>query len=217
MGVSKKRDYNARPRIITPIIIISIVLYRLMGKLENENKKTIRATKIQKIVLKTIAAAGFLSVALLAPNALRMLNVFNINNKNSRHSINNSRRRLVKNGFVEYSKEGLLKLTPSGKKVLNKFENRDFKINKPKRWDKKWRILIFDIKENNKNTRDSIRRTLISIGFVKLQKSVWVYPYDCEDLVNLLKADFDIGREVLYIIADKIENEKVLLDNFKLK
>ena len=188
-----------------------------MGKLEKENKKVIRATKIQKIILKTIAAVGFLSVVLLAPNALQMLRTFGLNNKNSRHSINNSRKRLVKNGLIEYSKNGLLMLTPLGKKILNKFENRDFKINKPKRWDKKWRILIFDIKENNKNTRDSIRRTLISIGFVKLQKSVWVYPYDCEDLINLTKADSAIGRELLYIVADRIENEKVLLSHFKLK
>lgn len=190
-----------------------------MGKLEKENRKVIRATKIQKIVLKTIAAAGFLSVALLAPNALQMLKKFGFidcNINNSERSISSSRKRLIKNGLVEYSKEGLLKLTPFGKKILNKFENRDFKISKPKKWDRKWRILIFDIKENNRNTRDTIRRTLVSIGFVKLQKSVWVYPYDCEDLVNLLKADFDIGGEVLYIIADKIENEKVLLNNFKL-
>ena len=191
-----------------------------MGELEKENKKVIRATKIQKIVLKTIAAAGFLSVALLAPNALQMLKKFGFvdcSRYNSERSISNSRRRLIKNGLIEYSKDGLLKLTPFGKKVLNKFENRDFKIKVPNKWDKKWRILIFDIKENNRNTRDFIRRTLISIGFVKLQKSVWVYPYDCEDLVNLLKADFGIGREVLYIIADKIENEKVLLRNFKLE
>ncbi len=189
-----------------------------MGKLEEENRKVMRATKIQKIVLRTIATAGILSVALLAPNALKMLKFFgnNKDKKNKTYSINNSRKRLIEKGFVEYSKNGLLSLTLLGKKALNKFENRDFKIKKPEKWDKKWRILIFDIKEINRSVRDNIRTTLISIGFVKLQKSVWVYPYDCEDLVNLLKADFDIGREVLYIIADRIENEKVLIDNFKL-
>ncbi len=191
-----------------------------MGKLETENNKEIRATKIQKIVLRTIATAGILSVALLAPNALQMLKFFNINKsdkRNKERSIYNSRNRLIEKGLIQYSGKGSLTLTLLGKKVLNKFENRDFKIKKPEKWDKKWRVLIFDIKEAQRTTRDNIRRTLISIGFVKLQNSVWVYPYDCEDLVNLLKTDFGIGREVLYIIADKIENEQVLIDNFQLK
>jgi len=52
---------------------------------------------------------------------------------------------------------------------------------------------------------------------MRLQNSVWVYPYDCEDLITLLKADFEIGKEVLYVIADKIENEKVLLKDFGLE
>ena len=191
-----------------------------MGKLESENKKIIRATKIQKVVLKTIATAGILSVTLLAPNALQMLNFFGFDKKikdNKIRSINNSRERLIKKGLIEYSKNGLLSLTPLGQKVLNKFENRNFDIIRPKKWDRKWRVLIFDIKENKKQIRDNIRNILSLIGFVKLQNSVWVYPYDCEDLINILKADFGMGGELLYIIADKIENDKPLLSNFDLE
>jgi CRISPR-associated endonuclease Cas2 len=193
-----------------------------MGKLEEENKKNIRATKIQKVVLRTIATAGLLSVALLAPNALQMLKLFGLDKKlksmaNQTRSINNSRQRLVKNGLVAYSDSGFLYLTKAGEKILREIENRDFKIKKPKKWDRKWRILIFDIKERNRDIRNKIRNTLVSIGFIKLQQSVWVYPYDCEDLITLLKADFEVGKEILYIIADRIENEKVLLNYFGLK
>ena len=191
-----------------------------MGKIEAENRKQIRATKIQKIILSTVAAAGLISVALILPNALQMLKIFNLDKKlrdNNRRSINNSRKRLVERGLLNYSKEGFLSLTPLGEKTLRKIELIDYKIKKPKKWDKKWRILIFDVKQTRNNLRDKIRNTLISIGFVKLQHSVWVYPYDCEDLINLFKADFAIGKEVLYIIADKIENEGVLLKSFGLK
>ncbi len=191
-----------------------------MGKLETQNKKEIRATKIQKAVLGAIAIAGILSVAAVAPNVLQILKLFNIDKKfrkNHERSINNSRIRLLENGLVEYIKGGFLTLTPLGVKALNKFERNNFKVIKPKRWDKKWRILIFDIQERKKGIRDQIRVTLNYIGFVKLQNSVWVYPYDCEDLITLLKADFGMGKEVLYIIADKIENEKVLLRHFGLK
>jgi len=49
-----------------------------------------------------------------------------------------------------------------------------------------------------------------------LQDSVWVYPYDCEDFINLMKADFKIGKDLLYVVADKIENDKFLAQHFKL-
>ncbi len=190
-----------------------------MGTLEKENKKQIRATKIQKAVLATIAIAGVISVAAIAPNVLQVLKLFGADKKSKKYkdSIYNSRRRLIENSLVEYTKNGLLTLTPQGIKTLSRFERHEFKIEKPKKWDKKWRILIFDIQERKRKVRDQIRITLNQIGFVKLQNSVWVYPYDCEDLITLLKADFSIGREVLYIIADKIENEKPLLSHFRLK
>ena len=53
-------------------------------------------------------------------------------------------------------------------------------------------------------------------GFLRLQDSVWVYPYDCEDFVALLKADLRLGREMLYIIAEKIENDGWLRQEFNL-
>lgn len=191
-----------------------------MGKLEKENKKQIRATKIQGAILKTIAAAGIMSVALLAPNALQMLKLFGFDKKSIRNkvtAIHNSQERLIDNGLVKCSPGGLLFLTQKGQNFLRKIERNNYKIEKPRRWDKKWRILIFDIKEENKNARDQMRRKLSLIGFIRLQNSVWVYPYDSEDFINLLKADFSMGREVLYIIADKIENEEILLKKFNLK
>src|SRR5574344_2166383 len=165
-----------------------------MGNLELEVKKEIRATKIQKVVLQTISTAGLLSVALLAPNALKALNIFNNNKKikNKERSIRNSRRRLVEMGLVKYSENGMLFLTKEGKNKLEQFQRLEYKIKKPKKWDGKWRVLIFDIKENKRSLRDKIRVTLSFIGFIKLQNSVWVFPYDCEDLITLLKADFGI-------------------------
>ena len=52
-----------------------------------------------------------------------------------------------------------------------------------------------------------MRRTLTAVGFVRLQDSVWLYPYDCEDLIVLLKADFKIGKDLLYLIVDSLEND----------
>lgn len=187
-----------------------------MGLQETEVKIKTRNSKIQKAILQTIATAGILSVALLAPNVLSLLKIFN-KNKNKKHSINISRERMIKSDLIEYGENGFLQITELGKRRLREIEANDFKFKKPKKWDGKWRILIFDIKEKRKGTRDKIRRTLIMIGFVRLQNSVWIYPYDCEDFITMLKADFKIGKDLLYIIADNVENDFVYKRIFKLK
>ena len=53
-------------------------------------------------------------------------------------------------------------------------------------------------------------------GFIRLQDSVWVYPYDCEDLIALAKANFRIGFDVLYMIVERIERDTHLREHFAL-
>lgn len=186
-----------------------------MGKMEAESHRRARRGEIQKIILGTVAVAGVLSVALLAPNALKILKVFGVNSiGRKKEIITASRKRLVAHGLLEYTPNKLLKLTEQGKKRLRELELRDYKLKKPKRWDKKWRVLIFDIKEERRPLRDKIRRTLDVIGFIRLQDSVWVYPYECEDLITLLKADFKVGKDLLYLIVDSIENDRWLKEHF---
>ena len=121
------------------------------------------------------------------------------------------------------SKKGLLRfngkyyeLTEAGEKKLRLLELQGYKLAKPKKWDKKWRVIIFDIPEKKKNVREQVRNLFISAGFSRLQDSVWVYPYDCEDIIGLLKTDFGVGKNILYMIVDEIENDKYLREEFKL-
>lgn len=189
-----------------------------MGILEQESKKRTRKNQIQKIILATIATAGILSVMAVAPNALQALSMFGFGKKGKyKYAVENSRRRMVSAGLLEYADTGFLRLTPKGKAKLRQLEFCDYKIKKPKRWDKKWRLLIFDIPQEKRSLRNKIRLTLLSLGFVRLQNSVWAYPYDCEDLMTLIKADFKVGKELLYLIVDKIENDGWLLKHFGLR
>jgi len=191
-----------------------------MGKLEKEFLVKNRSTKLQKAILQSVAVAGLLSVALLAPNALKILDLFENKDKkflrNKKNSINQSRDRLVRAGLIAYNSEGYLRLTTKGEKMMRRIEASNFNLRKPKKWDKKWRILIFDISEKKKYLREKVRNTLVAVGLVRLQDSVWVYPYDCEDFITLLKADFKVGQDLLYIIADTIENDYDLKETFDL-
>ena len=60
------------------------------------------------------------------------------------------------------------------------------------------------------------RKELVRLGFLKLQNSVWVYPYECDDIITMFKAHFKIGKDVLYMTVEKIENDKWLKKEFEL-
>lgn len=187
-----------------------------MGRLEDKTKITTKRKKIRDIILGTVAVAGVLSIGLVAPNVLgAMVELGIIPKKRQKDLIKRSRQRLVDNGFLEY-KNGYLRLTQKGEILARRVGGGNFKLRKLKKWDKKWRVLIFDIKEEKRNLREKIRRTLVSLGFLKLQDSVWIYPYPCEDVVNLLKTDFKTGRELLYMIVEQLEYDKPVREYFGL-
>ena len=190
--------------------------------MERESSKRTHRTNLQKTILSVIFAVGGLSVALVAPKMTKILAKFEpdfLKSKFQKYSFNRSFARLKGAGLIFFEKTAkgnFVRLTPKGEAKLRRLEFLNYKIKKPKHWDGKLRILAFDIKEERKSVRNKVRHTLSQIGFVRLQDSVWVYPYDCEDLIMLLKADFKIGRDLIYIIADSIENDKNLRNAFSL-
>ena len=187
-----------------------------MGIIEEKYRKRRRNKDIQKAILATVKVAGLLTVATLAPNSIQYFRSLGIvPGKRQKEIMFASKRRLIKNGLLRY-KNGFLELTKKGEAELELLEINDWKIDKPKKWDGRWRMLIFDIPETKRPLRDKVRRTLSTIGFLRLQDSVWIYPYDCEDLVTLLKIDFNVGKDLLYIIVDSIENDITFKKLFNL-
>ena len=188
-----------------------------MGQQEIKSKKKQKRANVQKIILHTIAGVGIMSAALLAPNVIGAMGKLGlIPGGRQKEIIQASRERLVKKGLLVY-KDGKLSLTPKGEKELRLMDAGMYKVKKPRTWDGRWRVLSFDISEKRRYLRQRIRAVLCSVGFVRLQDSVWLYPYDCEDMITLVKADLKIGKEVLYLIVDSLENDKEYRKHFKLK
>ena len=52
------------------------------------------------------------------------------------------------------------------------------------RWDGYWRIVIFDIKEEKRYSREALRDKLLSLGFGKWQRSVYITPHNIEKEIN---------------------------------
>src|SRR3989338_8314191 len=185
-----------------------------MGNLEASGRQKTRRKNITPFVLGAVGGAGILGLAVVAPNVLGAMGKLGLMpGRRQKEIINRARDRLLRQGLLK-RENGFLRLTPKGTAALRFLEAREFKTNRPKRWDGKWRVLIFDIPEYRKGLRDKIRHTLEAIGFVRLQDSVWVYPHDCEDLIALLKADFKIGKDMLYMIVEELEGDKHLKQHF---
>ena len=85
------------------------------------------------------------------------------------------------------NKEKYVELMPKGKEKLKKIMVEKIKLKKPGKWDKKWRMVIFDIPDKKKPARNALAEKLKKLGFYHLQKSVFVHPYDCKEEIDFLK------------------------------
>lgn len=191
-----------------------------MGILEQEAKKQRRIGQVQAAALSALAISGMLLVAMAAPNVLQLLRYTPKNKYRFNNQAKTALSRLAARGYVVFIQrrgKRYARITEAGRQVLMMEEQKLAHAKKPKRWDRRWRAVIFDIPERRRKTRDSLRSMMQRLNFYRLQDSVWVYPYECEDLMALLKADLKLGSSVIYMIVEKIENDRHLLQHFDLK
>ena len=108
---------------------------------------------------------------------------------------------------TEKDGEQIVILTKRGKTKYLKYRLEEMIINKPPRWDGKWRLIIYDISILRRNQQELFRQTLKKLEFLKLQNSVYLYPYPCYDEVEFLRQYYDIGEEVIILEVAHLENE----------
>lgn len=107
-------------------------------------------------------------------------------------------------------------LTKEGEEKALKFNLDKITIPKMKDWDKKWRVILFDIPEKRKRERNALRQHLKQMGFYEFQKSVFIHPFNCEDEIDYLIEFYNIRAFVRIILAEKIDNELHLKKHFNL-
>ncbi len=91
----------------------------------------------------------------------------------------------------------------------------DYK-KKKKQWNGKWFLVFFDVPELQRNKRNYLRKFLVKLGFYRYQKSVYLFPYECEEEVKLIKRIVEGANYMKYIIAEKIEDEEEAKQFFSL-
>lgn len=122
-------------------------------------------------------------------------------NKIKAATIRQSIRRLKKQGFVEEKQEKYI-LTEKGKLLGRKISEIKSSINK--KWDGKFRVVIFDIPEKKSHDRFWLRQELYILEYKLLQKSVFIgkHPLPKELIKSIKKRK--IGNFVNYILAEKV-------------
>ena len=177
----------------------------------------------KQIILRALLAGGIMSVALVAPNALTLVKHLNrggVHRKDLYRRITQAITKLERSGFVRTSGtfgNRKVSLTKKGNSEIERMFANEYHIPEPLFWDGKWRMVMFDIREERKQVREQLRVLLTGAGFLRIQDSVWVYPYPCDDFIALVRAHLRSGTgEMLSFVAEALEADRKLREHFKL-
>ncbi len=169
------------------------------------------------LILFTLGA-----VAVLAPNAVQAICVLfgHSGKKYSRKAVARSFERLRSAKLISYylKKDGtfVFELTKDGRRKTRVFQADAIIPARQKHWDGIWRVIFSDIAEKHKQGRDALRSKLYQWGARPLQKSVFVYPYPCQEEIVILRDLFEIPHNALFIVETRsVPNEKELRKFFQ--
>jgi DNA-binding transcriptional regulator PaaX len=184
--------------------------------------RNLQTGRVVNETLKILVVASMTGTVLIAPNLAQPLDkILKYLDKRSRKS---EAKRIMyymkQKRLVDYKElpDGTIELwiTEKGKRRMNQINFDEMTIKQPRHWDKKWRLVMFDIPEHKRKARSALSMKLKSMGFYQLQKSAWLHPYPCNSEIDLIKQVYEIPRRCV-IVAEigYIDDELQLLKHFK--
>ena len=180
----------------------------------------IKGSDLAKTTLSIIGAVGIVVIALTIPNALGAFGkLYYSGRKYDKRQFKQSLNYLKSRKLVTIAQEGgktVIELTKNGKAKLLKYKLNDIVIQPQKKWDRKWRLVCFDIPEKLKASRVLFQRKLREIGLIQIQKSLYITPYPCEDEIDFIKEMFEIRPFVRIVTAESIDIDHDLKVKFSL-
>jgi len=134
--------------------------------------------------------------------------------------LNRAIKRLYQSKLIDYkeNEDGTISIIISeeGKKKILMYKIENLKLKKQDKWDDYWRIIIFDIPEELQYIRRIFCRKLKEIGMYQLQKSVYIYPFECKDELDFVIEYFNLRPYVRFGLLKEIDNELHLRKIFDL-
>ena len=182
---------------------------------------------VPEIILKGLLISGGVAIATTSPYFVSRLipkiikyAKYEIKKKQKIQAFQRSFYYLRNSGMINSEYHGNqihISLTDEGRKRLKKYDIDALQIKKPKKWDQKWHVLIFDITDKHKIKREALRGKIKELGLFQLQKSVWVCPYEFQEEMNILRGFFQLNKsEMKIIVASEIENDFIIKKFFNI-
>ena len=171
-------------------------------------------------VLILVGAGAFLTASILMPNLPLALRPFLDKKRKDEREVwkrfnipylkrtldRLEKQRLVEMTHADNGKQ-LIQITSQGKQRVLKFALDELKIEKPKIWDRRWRLISFDLPEKMASVRKILVEYLSAWEFYPLHKSVYLHAYPCLKEVDFLREYLGVGKYVRMFTVSEIEND----------
>ncbi len=192
-------------------------------RLQNFLDSGTTGAKISNVALCLVALASLpvlVALAVSMGNAVQIFKGFEGTKKYSKNQIKSSIMNLKKQNLIEYisDKNGqtTVKITTKGESRLRAFSIDLIEIKVPKRWDGKWRLVMFDIPIRYNKARHALREKLKDLDFYQFQKSAWICPYHCEDEIIFIADFFGVEKYVEILTVESILRDEKFKRYFHL-
>lgn len=197
----------------------------MLGNNKNIIEKFIESKSIgasaAKILLLIVASGGIVFAGAAMPGIFGAAKAFKSGSKFSKKQYRDAFYNLKKRKLIEIidEKGGKSKvvLSLNGKKKIKEFDFDKLSIEKPKKWDRKWRVLIFDIPTTKtyNRARDAMRSKIKELGFFQLQRSVWIHPFPCEEEILFVAENYNVQKYIEMLTVEKLLHEEYVKSKFK--
>ncbi len=107
-----------------------------------------------------------------------------------------------------------LVLSQEGRRRALRYHLETLMIRPQKRWDGKWRVVMYDIPERIRGLRQEINHTLRTLGFVEVQHSVFAHPFECADEIEFLIEAYSARPYVRRMLVEEMDIAKPLKKAF---
>ncbi len=163
--------------------------------------------------MEFLAALEWAGLALYSPGAARMLDRLEPERIRPQQMQVWEERKWIIRRKDERSSDWIITLTEEGRRMIGSAADVEQKINLS--WDKKWRVLTFDIPRGYPGSRKRLIQWLREHDFTLLQGSVWISPWGQEDSIPQAKSGLASPLNVILFESDHIIglNDRDIVDN----
>lgn len=174
-------------------------------------------------VLRFTLTSSAIAAGLLIPNLMigleKPLEVFwkHLDKRERERELRRVVSYMKSNHLLRDDYEHGLQITDKGRQRLEETNFEKLAVKPRKKWDGFWRLVIYDIPEKDKQGRNALVSKLKELGFYQLQRSAWLHPFPCRQVIETITGRYKINRYVSYIQTAHIDNQKSIILRYQKK